>query len=84
MMARSNDGYSIQAFPIHKETFKGTATDLDCGNYSVVHALADVRITFKFNDTSKMDLDIDMVEHMDFGITEDVKSITSTASVLVS
>ena len=84
-LARANNGEVIQAFPIHKYTKVGTLTDEPCSYYSAVHANEDIDITFKFYDTNITDFLLSgVLAGMDFGISDDVKSVTTTGSAIIS
>jgi len=76
------NGEVLQVHPIHKGTFQGIAIDLSCSEKQTDHCQADGDVTFSFSDGTN--LIIAMVMGQDLGITEDVASITSTGSVLVS
>jgi len=82
IFARSTNGSDIMAFPINKDTVIGIQTDLMCGKYNTIHAGDDGVITFTFMDDTT--LAVTVLNGMDFGITEDVKSLTSTTEVWVS
>ncbi len=80
-LAPSYESDSVQAFPIGLNTFQGIATDEHCRSRSVLHSIVDGDVTFTFTDDTT--LIINTISGQDFGITRDVKSITSTASVLI-
>ncbi len=74
------DGYRIQAVPVNRNTFIGTATNEPCSN-KVVHAEADGLLTFHFETGNKA---ITAIAGSDFAASEDCTGVTSIASVIIS
>lgn len=79
--ARNNNGDTIQAMPISYTTEEGAFTNKLVGNIDTLRALDDGAITFTMRDSST--IVINALTGEDFGITEDVISFTSDASVRV-
>lgn len=73
---------SYQTFPIHVNTYTGTATDESPRVEKLVKALADCTITFTFTDAST--LAIDVLSGFDCVVGNDIHSITSDDAILLS
>ena len=71
----------IQAFPVHRDTFIGIASNYT-GSRRIVHAVKDGKVTFRFIDG--VEKEFDAVSGQDFAVPVDVESITSTATVWIS
>ena len=71
-----------QTFPIHVNTYKGTATAEAPRTEKLVKAMEDVTITFTFTDAST--LAISVLNGFDCAIGNDVQSITSDGAILLS
>ena len=73
---------SYQTFPIHVDTYKGTATAEAPRVEHLVKALDSCTITFTFTDAST--LAIDVLNGFDCVIGADCASITSDSTILLS
>jgi hypothetical protein len=82
MMAPAYEENPVQAFPIHAETFMGTASGVSCVNKSVIHCVEDGSVTFYFKTTGTKTFTV--TAGMDFGITRDVTTIDSSNQVWIS
>ena len=76
------NGGVVQAIPIHKGTLKGTFTDQLIGNQSVLHCVANSDITYTFTDDSTYQEAL--LAGDDRALSDDVKSITTTAECMIS
>jgi len=81
-MADDDSNRAIQAFPIHNETVKGLHTDLDVKKLNILHCTGDGDVTYTFNDDSTFVESL--VTGEDRALGDSVKSITTTASCVVS
>jgi len=78
-----DNGYeTIQVFPIHKLTVQGVQTDLDITNYKIVHADEDCTLTFKYDTTETVVINV--VTGEDVGIVAGFDTLTSSGIVKVS
>jgi hypothetical protein len=82
MLAPAYEQQAVQAFPIHAETFMGTASDLSAAKKSVLHADQDCNVTFTFKTAG--DKTFALLRGMDLGLTRDVQTITSDGIIWVS
>ena len=73
---------TIPVFPIYRHTVIGVQSDTLCGKFNVVHANEDGDVTFTFLDDTT--LDVTVTGGDDLGITQDVKSLSSSAEVMLS
>ena len=71
----------IQAFPVHRDTFIGVASNYT-GSRRIVHAAEDGSVTFNFVDGTVKEFTAKAGQ--DFAVPADVESITSTAAVWIS
>jgi len=73
-----------QAFPVHPDTFEGTASSLTLTNkpYKIVHANENTDLAIEYDDGSS--LDITLAEGEDIVLVGSVASITSTGSIKAS
>jgi len=76
------NGGIVQAFPIHKGTVKGIFTDKLIGNQAVLHCDANSDITYTFTDDTTYSESLLMGE--DRALSDDIKSITTTAECTIS
>jgi len=76
------NGGVVQAIPIHRGTLKGTFTDQLIGNQSVLHCVEDCTITYTFVDDTTFQESLIVGD--DRALSDDIKSITTTAECLVS
>ncbi len=81
MLAPSYESEPVQAFPISLRTVQGTLTDESCSNRSVLHIDADCTVTFTFSDDTTLVRSCLLGE--DYGLTRDVKSLTSDGAVIL-
>jgi len=70
-----------QTFPIHDDTFSGTATAEPQRGQHLVKALADQTLTFAF---SSGPIEFDVLNGFDCVLSNDCQSITSTDAILLS
>jgi len=79
-MGKDRQGNTIQAFPVSKSTFIGTAADTSCAS-SIVHFTAAGTCTFKFDDgTTKA---VAGAAGFDVITSSDCVTVTSTAAVMI-
>jgi hypothetical protein len=78
-LAPAYEQQAVQAFPIGKNLFVGTASDEPCANRSVLHAAADTTVTFTFRDMATVSLSLPA--GMDLGLTRDVAYVSSDAEI---
>ena len=80
--ARANP---IQAFPIHRDTYispSGGVSDLSVEGYGVIHAAADVDLTFTLDDSGTLSLSLPA--GADIAIGYGIVSVTSTVQIWMS
>jgi len=80
-LAPAYESQAVQAFPISFLTKRGTLSNEDCRNRSVLHIVDDCTVIFTLQDDSTLSLDV--LAGQDFGLTRDVKSLTSTSEVVI-
>lgn len=70
-----------QTFPIHNDTFNGTATAEPQRAEHLVKALADQTLTFAFPSG---EIEFDVLNGFDCVLSSDCSNITSTDAILLS
>ena len=71
----------IQAFPFHRNTFVGVASDEDVRNKSIIHVAKDCDITFNFIGSS---ITVSATAGMDLAIEPQTQTVTSTDVIWIS
>ena len=75
------NGGVVQAFPIHKGTVSNIFTDKLIGNCSALHCITDCNITYTFiDDTTFAEA---LLSGEDRALSDDIKSITTTAECMI-
>jgi hypothetical protein len=81
-MIQDQNYKSVQVFPIHADTYIGTATAVSTYGFKILHAEADATVTFTLEGgATKV---ISMLAGEDVGIADIVASVTSTATIRMS
>ncbi len=73
-----------QAFPVHRHTFQGTASNLPLDHLDgILHAITDTDITMTFGDSSTKSI-TGVKAGMDIVLSGETITVTTSADVMIS